>query len=215
MTRATARWLVVLLALVAAPAIAEPRPVILIMGDSLSAAYGIEQEAGWVGLLEARLDTTAKVINASISGETSSGGASRLPELLGQHEPDIVLLELGGNDGLRGLPPTQFEANMRRMIEASLAVDAEVVLLGIDIPPNYGQAYRNAFADVFVRLADDYDLPLLPFLLEDVALVDGLMQDDGIHPTTEAQPIILDNVWPVLEPLLERNGTDIAEQAVE
>ncbi len=204
-----------LLALVAAPAIAESRPVILIMGDSLSAAYGIEQEAGWVRRLEARLDTTAEVVNASISGETSSGGASRLPELLGQHEPDIVLIELGGNDGLRGLPPTQFEANMRRMIEASLGADAEVVLLGIDIPPNYGQAYRNAFADVFARLADDYDLPLLPFLLEDVALVDELMQDDGIHPTAEAQPIILDNVWPVLEPLLERNGIDIAEKAVE
>lgn len=205
----------VVVTLVAAPAIAESRPVILIMGDSLSAAYGIEQEAGWVRLLEARLGATAEVVNASISGETSSGGASRLPELLGQHEPDIVLLELGGNDGLRGLPPSQFEANMSRMIEASLAADAEVVLLGIDIPPNYGQAYRNAFADVFVRLADDYDLPLLPFLLEDIALVNELMQDDGIHPTAEAQPIILDNVWPVLEPLLESNGIDIAEQTVE
>ena len=205
----------VLLALVAAPAIAESRPVIMIMGDSLSAAYGIEQEAGWVRLLEARLGTTAEVVNASISGETSSGGASRLPELLGQHEPDIVLIELGGNDGLRGLPPTQFEANMSRMIEASQTADAEVVLLGIDIPPNYGQAYRNAFTDVFVRLADDYELSLLPFLLEDIALVDELMQDDGIHPTAEAQPIILDNVWPVLEPLLESNGIDIAEQSVE
>jgi acyl-CoA thioesterase-1 len=210
-----ARWLVLLMALVAAPAIAESRPVILVMGDSLSAAYGIEQEAGWVRLLDARLGTTAEVINASISGETSSGGTSRLPELLGQHEPDIVLLELGGNDGLRGLPPTQFEANMRRMIEMSLAADAEVVLLGIDIPPNYGQAYRNAFTEVFIRLADDYDLPLLPFLLEDIALVDELMQDDGLHPTAEAQPIILDNIWPVLEPLLERNGIDIAEQTVE
>ncbi|HSP57760.1 MAG TPA: arylesterase [Halomonas sp.] len=211
----TPRWLMVLLALVAAPAIAESRPVIMIMGDSLSAAYGIEQEAGWVRLLEARLGTTAEVVNASISGETSSGGASRLPELLGQHEPDIVLIELGGNDGLRGLPPTQFEANMSRMIEASQTADAEVVLLGIDIPPNYGQAYRNAFTDVFVRLADDYELSLLPFLLEDIALVDELMQDDGIHPTAEAQPIILDNVWPVLEPLLESNGIDIAEQSVE
>jgi acyl-CoA thioesterase I len=176
------------------------------MGDSLSAAYGIEADEGWVSLLEARLDGKARVVNASISGETSAGGASRLPELLGQHAPDIVLLELGGNDGLRGLPPGQFEANMTRMVEASLDSGAEVLLLGIDIPPNYGQAYRDAFTGVFHRLAEAFDLPLVPFLLEGVALDETLMQGDGIHPTAAAQPIILDTVWPELAPLLKANG---------
>jgi len=207
-------WLLALaLALVlwtqAAPA--EERPTLLVMGDSLSAAYGIEADAGWVSLLQARLDGKARVVNASISGETSSGGATRLPELLGQHDPDIVLLELGGNDGLRGLPPGQFQANMRRMVEASQEAGAEVLLLGIDIPPNYGQAYRDAFTGVYHRLADDYGLPLVPFLLEGVALKETLMQDDGIHPTAAAQPVILENVWPTLAPLLEENGLALAE----
>ncbi|MGY6566938.1 MAG: arylesterase [Halomonadaceae bacterium] len=203
------------LALVTAPALAAERPVLLVIGDSLSTAYGFEQEAGWVTLLEERLDGSARIVNASISGETSGGGASRLPELLGQHDPDIVLLELGGNDGLRGLPPTQMEANLAGMIEASQAAGAEVLLLGIDIPPNYGQAYRRAFTDVFSRLAETYDTPLVPFLLEGVALEEGLMQSDGIHPTAEAQPIILDNVWPALEPMLENNGVQLAEVAAE
>ena len=196
-----------LMALAASPAaLADDTPTLLVMGDSLSAAYGIEQDEGWVSLLEARLDGKADVVNASISGETSSGGASRLPDLLGQHEPRIVLLSLGGNDGLRGLPPNQLEANLAAMVEASRQAGAEVLLLGIDIPPNYGQAYRDAFTDVFFRLADTQDVALLPFLLEGVALEDGMMQSDGIHPTNIAQPIILDNVWPELAPLLERNG---------
>ncbi|WP_258801664.1 arylesterase [Halomonas sp. DQ26W] len=187
-------------------ALADDTPTLLVMGDSLSAAYGIEQDEGWVSLLEARLDGKAEVVNASISGETSSGGASRLPDLLGQHEPDIVLLALGGNDGLRGLPPSQLEANLGAMIEASSLAGADVLLLGIDIPPNYGQAYRDAFTGVFFRLADSFELALLPFLLEGVALEKGMMQSDGIHPTPLAQPIILDNLWPELLPLLERNG---------
>lgn len=215
--RRVTAWLRVLpltitLALGTAVALAAERPTLLVMGDSLSAAYGIEADEGWVSLLEARLDGKARVVNASISGETSSGGASRLPELLGQHAPDIVLLELGGNDGLRGLPPGQFEANLRRMIEASQEADAQVMLLGIDIPPNYGQAYRDAFTGVFHRLADDYELPLVPFLLEGVALDEALMQSDGIHPTADAQPIILDNVWPELEALLEENDITLAAQ---
>jgi len=204
--RVTAWLLALSLTLAAGAVLAEARPTLLVMGDSLSAAYGIEADEGWVSLLEARLDGKARVVNASISGETSAGGASRLPELLGQHAPDIVLLELGGNDGLRGLPPGQFEANMTRMIEASLAAEAEVLLLGIDIPPNYGQAYRDAFTGVFHRLAEAFDLPLAPFLLEGVALDETLMQGDGIHPTAEAQPIILDTVWPELAPLLKANG---------
>ncbi|MDT0500725.1 MULTISPECIES: arylesterase [unclassified Halomonas] len=197
-------WLLALILSVGvASAQANDRTTLLVMGDSLSAAYGIEADRGWVSLLQARLEDKARVINASISGETSSGGASRLPELLGQHDPDIVLLELGGNDGLRGLPPGQFEANMRRMIEASHAANAEVLLLGIDIPPNYGRAYRDAFTGVYRRLADDFELPLVPFLLEGVALDDNLMQNDGIHPTAAGQPIILENVWPQLKALLE------------
>ncbi|MGM0534482.1 MAG: arylesterase [Pseudomonadota bacterium] len=197
--------------LLAAAARADDRPVLLVMGDSLSAAYGIEREAGWVSLLQARLDGKARVVNASISGETSSGAAARLPDLLGQHEPDIVVLELGGNDGLRGLPPGQFATNMAAMIEASQTSGAEVLLLGIDIPPNYGQAYRDAFTGVYTRLADEFELPLVPFLLEGVALEETLMQADGIHPTAEAQPIILENVWPELAPLLEENGMELAE----
>lgn len=210
--RFTALLLLLFLALAATALQAEERPTLLVMGDSLSAAYGIEADEGWVSLLEARLDGKARVVNASISGETSGGGASRLPELLGQHAPDIVLLELGGNDGLRGLPPSQFEANMRRMIEASQEAAARVLLLGIDIPPNYGQAYRDAFTGVYHRLADEYDLPLVPFLLEGVALEEHLMQRDGIHPTAEAQPLILENVWPELAALLEESDLRLAAQ---
>ena len=210
--RFTALLLLLFLALAATAVQAEERPTLLVMGDSLSAAYGIEANEGWVSLLEARLDGKARVVNASISGETSGGGATRLPELLGQHAPDIVLLELGGNDGLRGLPPSQFEANMRRMIEASQEAAARVLLLGIDIPPNYGQAYRDAFTGVYHRLADEYDLPLVPFLLEGVALEEHLMQRDGIHPTAEAQPLILENVWPELAALLEESNLRLAAQ---
>ena len=206
----SALWLALVLMLAGSTVLAASRPVVLVMGDSLSAAYGIEQGAGWVSLLQARLDGKARVVNASISGETTSGAAARLPDLLGQHRPEIVVLELGGNDGLRGLPPGQMRANLADMIEASQAADAEVLLLGIDIPPNYGRAYRDAFTGVFTRLADEHDLPLVPFLLEGVALEDELMQDDGIHPTAAAQPKILENVWPALVPLLEENGLPLA-----
>ncbi|WP_447893783.1 arylesterase [Vreelandella sp. GE22] len=182
---------------------ADIRPTLLVMGDSLSAAYGIEQDQGWVRLLEQRLEDEATVVNASISGETTSGGAERFEEILSKREPDIVLLELGGNDGLRGLPPGQMRANLASMIEQSQQIDAQVLLLGIDIPPNYGQAYRDAFTGVYHSLADEYDIPLVPFLLENIALNRELMQSDGIHPTAEAQPLIMDNVWPALEPLLD------------
>lgn len=197
-------WLGVLIATaVVSPVNAAPSPTILVMGDSLSAAYGIERDKGWVTLLAERLKDDAQVINASISGETTSGGLQRFAELLRQRQPDIVLLELGGNDGLRGLSPNQMQANLASMIEQSQDADAQVLLLGIDIPPNYGQAYRDAFTGVFYSLAEEYDVSLVPFLLEDIALKDALMQSDGIHPTADAQPIILQNVWPELEPLLE------------
>lgn len=197
-------WLVLLVVAFTSPAMhADMRPTLLVMGDSLSAAYGIEREEGWVSLLSERLEGDAHVVNASISGETTSGGAQRFADIIGQRQPDIVLLELGGNDGLRGLPPAQMQANLATMIEQSQDAGAQVLLLGIDIPPNYGQAYRDAFTGVYHSLAEEYDVALVPFLLEDVALDNTLMQSDGIHPTADAQPIILDNVWPALEPLLE------------
>lgn len=179
-------------------------PTLLVMGDSLSAAYNIERDESWVAMLEERLQGEANVVNASISGETTSGGVQRFDELLRQHEPFMVLLELGGNDGLRGLPPQQMQANLATMIEASQAADAEVLLLGIDIPPNYGDAYREAFTNVYHTLADEYDVELVPFLLEGVATDDALMQDDDIHPTAEAQPIILETVWEQLEEMIGR-----------
>jgi len=202
-------------ALAASPSATDDRPTLLVMGDSLSAAYGLERpEDGWVSLLAARLDDEARVVNASISGETSAGGATRLPELLRQHSPEIVLLELGANDGLRGLAPGQMRTNLESMIEKSQASGAQVVLLGIDIPPNYGDAYRAAFTGVFEDLAKRHELPLVPFLLEGVALEDGLMQDDGLHPTAEAQPLILENVWTTLAPLLDQaaTGSEITSQ---
>ncbi|SBR50296.1 arylesterase [Halomonas sp. HL-93] len=181
---------------------ADTGSTVLVMGDSLSAAYNIERDESWVALLEERLQGDANVVNASISGETTSGGVQRFDELLGQHEPDIILLELGGNDGLRGLAPQQMQANLAAMIEASQEADADVLLLGIDIPPNYGDAYREAFTTVYHNLADEYDVALVPFLLEGVATDDALMQNDGIHPTAEAQPIILENVWETLEEMV-------------
>lgn len=204
-------WLLIVLMLWAGSASAAST-TLLVMGDSLSAAYGIERQSGWVNLLSERLGDDVEVINASISGETTAGGATRLPELLGQHDPDIVLLELGGNDGLRGLPPRQMRANLSDMIEASQRAGAQVLLLGIQVPPNYGQAYATAFRDVYHELAEAYDIPLVPFLLDGIALDASLMQDDGIHPTAEAQSMILDNVWPTLKTLLPDAGNAVAHQ---
>ncbi|WP_339934861.1 arylesterase [Vreelandella glaciei] len=209
LNRMVTGWLVLLIvtfasvSINASPINSEQSPSLLVMGDSLSAAYGIEREEGWVSLLAERLEGEVNVINASISGETTSGGLQRFSDILGQQQPDIVLLELGGNDGLRGLAPNQMQANLAGMIEQSQEAGAQVLLLGIDIPPNYGQAYRDAFTGVFHSLAEEYDISLVPFLLEDIALNDALMQSDDIHPTADAQPIILDNVWPELEPLIE------------
>ncbi|RUR32299.1 arylesterase [Vreelandella nanhaiensis] len=203
LNRMVTGYLVILIVTLSAPTInANERSTLLIMGDSLSAAYGIEREQGWVTLLEERLGDQVNVVNASISGETTSGGLQRFSDILDKQQPNIVLLELGGNDGLRGLAPNQMRANLADMIEQSQEADAQVLLLGIDIPPNYGQAYRDAFTGVYYSLAEEYDVPLVPFLLEGIALNEQLMQSDGIHPTAEAQAIILDNVWPELEPLL-------------
>lgn len=178
---------------------------ILVFGDSLSAAYRIDEQSGWVALLQQRLDEQGmpfRVINASVSGETTVGGAARLPAMLETHQPDIVILELGGNDGLRGLPVTSITQNLQHMIELSQASDAQVLLIGIQIPPNYGPRYTTPFYQQYQELADRYDLNLIPFLLEGIADNRALMQDDGIHPTAEAQPMVLDIVWPALLEML-------------
>ncbi|PKL98163.1 MAG: arylesterase, partial [Gammaproteobacteria bacterium HGW-Gammaproteobacteria-7] len=163
---------------------------------------------GWVALLDDRLgeqlQPAPEVINASISGETSAGGLARLPDLLKTHKPTLVAIELGGNDGLRGLPPAHLRDNLDAMIALSREAGAKVLLIGIDIPPNYGRAYRERFTAVYRDLAEQWQVPLLPFLLEGVALTPGLMQADGIHPTADAQPRLLDNVWEVLQPMLAR-----------
>ncbi|MCK7544589.1 arylesterase [Marinobacter bryozoorum] len=180
---------------------------ILVMGDSLSAAYGVETETAWVNLLRERLSEEDhdqwQVVNASISGETTDGGARRLPALLDRHQPDIVIIELGGNDGLRGFQPPVIRDNLSAMIEASREGGASVLLVGMQIPPNYGPRYTRMFADMFPDLSDQYNTGLVPFFLEGIYNGDGMMQDDGIHPTGEAQPLLLDNVWPHLVPLLQ------------
>lgn len=179
--------------------------VLLVFGDSLSAAYRMDQQDGWVALLQQRLDEqdlSIQVVNGSVSGETTAGGLARLPAMLEAHQPDIVILELGGNDGLRGLPVTSIRQNLERMIQMSQQTGAEVILAGIQIPPNYGPRYTGPFYAQYEELANQYDLVLIPFLLDGIAEQPALMQDDGIHPTAEAQPMIVDIVWPVLQDLL-------------
>jgi acyl-CoA thioesterase I len=183
-------------------------PVILVVGDSLSAEYGIRRGTGWVALLEQRLagrKSAARVVNASISGDTTSGGRSRLPALLKQHQPTHVVIELGGNDALRGLPLTMTEANLRAMAQAARASGAQVLVAGMQVPPNYGRRYADDFAALFARVAQAERSALLPFLLAGVAdgpKADTMFQADRIHPREEAHPVILDNVWAVLEPML-------------
>jgi len=178
---------------------------ILVVGDSLSAAYGIDPDAGWVAQLKKRVSAHTpayNVVNASISGDTSANGRARLPAALAQHRPDVVVLELGGNDGLRGLPLTEMKQNLAAMVEQSRAAGARVVLIGIKLPPNYGQTYTQRFHRVYEELAAEQRVALVPFLLDGVAGEDGLMQPDGIHPTAPAQARILENVWPVLRKAL-------------
>lgn len=178
---------------------------VLIVGDSISAAFGLDTRAGWVALLEKRLAQQGfddKVVNASITGDTSANGLARLPAQLAAHKPDLVLLELGGNDGLRGMPVAQLQQNLASMIDLSRKAGAEVLLLGMQLPPNYGARYTKAFAQVYQTLADEKKVALVPFLLEGVGGVPTLMQADGVHPTTGAQGKLLENVWPTLKPLL-------------
>jgi acyl-CoA thioesterase-1 len=189
-----------------APAMAGATPTILILGDSLSAGYGLDQNDGWVTLLAQRIEQSGRryrVVNASISGETTSGAVSRLAAELDRHRPAIVIIALGGNDGLRGLPLEQMRRNLADIIEACRAQQARVVLAGMRLPPNYGRSYTEGFARVFATLAQEHRVTLIPFLLE--GLGDGLehFQADAIHPDKEAQAVILDNVWKYLKPLLK------------
>lgn len=177
----------------AATACGRPAERIIVMGDSLSAAYQIPMESGWVALMETELSALGcdvEVINAAISGETTAGGLTRLPDLLEAHQPTLVILELGANDGLRGLDLGAMESNMRQMIEMSQAVGAGVALLGIQIPTNYGRRYGERLAAVYPRLAAEYEASLMPFFLQDVALDETLMLDDRIHPNQAAQPLL-------------------------
>jgi len=191
-----------------APAQPAAAPVVLVVGDSLSAEYGIARGSGWVALLEKRLASqkvAARVVNASISGDTTSGGRARLSALLSQHRPAVVVLELGANDALRGLPLQGTEDNLRQMAQASQAVGAKVLLVGIQVPPNYGSDYTRRFGEIFPRVAAQTQAELVPFLLSNVADAPdaaNLFQADRIHPLAVAQPRILENVWPGLRKLL-------------
>ncbi|NWL80914.1 arylesterase [Pseudomonas taiwanensis] len=178
---------------------------VLVVGDSISAAFGLESSQGWVSLLEKRLAEKGyeqRVVNASISGDTSAGGLSRLPALLAEHKPELVIIELGGNDGLRGQPPAQLQQNLAAMIDSAKAQGASVLLLGMRLPPNYGARYTTAFANVYNSLAAEKQVPLVPFFLDGVGGVPEMMQADGLHPRAQAQPRLLDNLWPTLEPML-------------
>ncbi|MBB2496080.1 arylesterase [Aquipseudomonas ullengensis] len=178
---------------------------LLVVGDSISAAFGLDTRQGWVNLLQKRLEqggSPYQVVNGSISGDTSAGGLARLPALLAQHQPQLVIIELGGNDGLRGQPPAQLQQNLAAMIDQSRAVGAQVLLLGMRLPPNYGARYTQSFAEVYATLAKDKQLPLVPFFMEGVGGVEGMIQADGIHPSEAAQERLLENVWPLLKPML-------------
>lgn len=178
---------------------------VLIVGDSISAGFGLNTSDGWASLLQTRLRQEGfddKVVNASISGDTSAGGQARLPALLAAHTPEVVVLELGGNDGLRGQPPAQLRQNLAAMIDQSRQAGAKVLLLGMQLPPNYGVRYTTAFAEVYKELAKDKQVALVPFFLEGVGGVPELMQADGIHPAQGAQQRLLENAWPALKPLL-------------
>jgi len=178
-----------------------PLPKILIFGDSLSAAYGIGEDEGWVTLLAERLaqeDSELEVVNGSVSGETTTGGRARLPSLLERYNPAFVLIELGGNDGLRGLPLSLMRENLTDMIQLSQSSGATVLIAGMQIPPNYGPRYTEPFFAQYAELAEEFDLYLIPFLIDGIPQQPELMQADGIHPKAEAQSMILDNFWPVL-----------------
>lgn len=184
-------------------------PVVLILGDSLSAGYGISTDEGWVALLQARIASEVlphEVINASVSGETTAGGLARLPRLLESHQPAVLVIELGANDGLRGVPLSVFRENLEALIRGGRDAGARILLLGVRLPPNYGAAYTEGFQAVYAEVAEGLGVALVPAFLKGIAEDWALMQSDGLHPKSQAQGLILDNVWPALRPLLEAAG---------
>ena len=206
--RRLATSFIVLFVLVAKAAFAAPdsQKTLLVYGDSLSAAYGLEIQQGWVSLLQEKLDQTKsgwKVVNLSISGETTSGGLSRLPATLEEHRPELMLLQLGANDGLRGTPLKSVLNNLEKMIQQAQKNDVDIMLFEMMIPPNYGPAYTQKFTRIFHDLGEEYTVPVVPFFLDGVAGHPELNQPDGIHPVAKAQPMIFENVWPHLETILD------------
>lgn len=190
------------------------RPAVLIVGDSLSAGYGLRPGESWTVLLQQKLDRSGyphRVVNASISGDTTRGGLTRLPRALTIHQPAVVVIELGGNDGLRAISPEEIRRNLDGMVELSQEHGAGVVIAGIRIPPNYGPVYAEKFQSAFRSVSDERGVPLTPFILDGIALEPGMMQEDGIHPTAKAQPGILENMWPWIEPLLVQSAQSPGE----
>ena len=195
-----------LLLLLTNAAQASESPTILIFGDSLSAGFGIDVDQSWGALLQQRLEKQGyehRVVNASISGETTEGGATQIESAISTFAPELVILELGGNDGLRGFPPARIKTNLKAIAERARASGAEVVLLGIRIPTNYGARYTQAFEAVYAEVATELDIRWIEFFMEGVALNDELLQEDRIHPNAAAQPILLDNAWPVIRATLD------------
>jgi len=186
--------------------LAKEPPVILILGDSLSAAYEMNSDQSWVHLLKLKLQAEGynyRILNSSISGDTTEGGLARIPRLLKKYQPEIVIIELGANDGLRGINPAITRENMSRMVQSSQAIGAEVLLAGIKLPPNYGADYIQQFESIYTDIAQQFETLLVPFFMEGVAFKPELLLDDGIHPNVKGQPVLLDNVWQVLQPALE------------
>ncbi len=202
--------LLLLLLLLCNPAGADAGPVILVFGDSLSAAHGLRTEQGWVALLQQRLRQQGyphRLVNASLSGDTTDSGLQRLPRALRRHRPELVILELGGNDGLHGLPPERTHTNLARMIRLIQASGAQVLLVGMQIPPNYGPRFAQRFRQIYPSLAREFGIPLVPFLLAGLENRRDLFQADQIHPNARAQPLLLENVWAALAPLLRGRAT--------
>ena len=201
------KWSLCALLMLAASGSAYSAPkTVLVLGDSLSAEYGLNRGSGWVALLEKKLKQEkidARIVNASISGETTSGGRTRLPALLKQHRPDVLVIELGANDGLRGQPVSAAEANLRSMIEQAQKNRARVLLVGMRMPPNYGRSYTEKFFSMYKKLSTQYKAPLVPFMLEGVADKPALFQADRLHPNANAHPIILANIWPQFKALVK------------
>jgi acyl-CoA thioesterase-1 len=200
------RILTLVVLLVASTAQANGSPTVLVFGDSLSAGFGIDIDHSWTALLQARLEELGyehRVVNASISGETTEGGATRIDSALTTFSPDLIILELGGNDGLRGFPPQRIKDNLETIIQRSKASGAAVVLLGIRIPTNYGPRYTEAFEAVYRQVATDLEVEWIEFFMDGVAMNDELLQADRIHPNTRAQPILLDNAWPIISATLD------------